>query len=286
MGQGGVVDPARFSTIAHADHALLSPIAPARLDSLLDRLDVPERGVALDVGCGKGEARIRLAARAGHARRGRRSERRIPRGGARRGAAPGGVGAAGVARGAHGGEGVRGRRVRHAGAFGTPARDPFPAARPSPKLRGMSGALPTVMLRRARPEDLPRVESLLADAKLPTEGVRDHFGGFLVASTAGGVVAAIGLEHYGEAALLRSAVVEPGSRGRGIASLLTMRLLEDARAAGVRAVYLLTETAQGFFERAGFRAVPREQIPVELHASAELSGARCAGAACMVKVLG
>lgn len=172
-----------------------------------------------------------------------------------------------------------GRRV------GAPRRASLSLARPVPYSPGMSGTLPTVVVRRARPEDLPRIEALLAAERLPLEGVREHLEGFLCAVTAGGLIGAIGMELHGEAALLRSAVVEPGSRRRGIAALLTLRLVEDARRRGARAVYLLTETATGYFERAGFRRVAREEIPAALHASAEFRGACPDTAVCMVKPL-
>lgn len=149
----------------------------------------------------------------------------------------------------------------------------------------MSETLPTVVLRRARPEDLPSLEALLAAEKLPLAGVREHLGGFLVAVTAGGVIGTIGLEVYGDVGLLRSAVVAPAARRRGVAALLAMRLIEDARARGVKALYLLTETAADYFERAGFRRIARADIPQALHASAELSGACPDSAVCMVRTL-
>jgi len=149
----------------------------------------------------------------------------------------------------------------------------------------VSESLPTVVLRRARPEDLPSIEALLAAERLPLAGVREHLGGFLVAVTAGGVIGAIGLESYGDVALLRSAVVAPAARRRGVAALLTMRIVEDARARGVRALYLLTETAAGHFERADFRRIARADMPRALDASAELSGACPESAVCMVKTL-
>jgi amino-acid N-acetyltransferase len=133
--------------------------------------------------------------------------------------------------------------------------------------------LPTVILRRARPEDLGAVERLLRDAELPLAGVAEHLGGFRVAVSAGGVVGAVGIERYDPFGLLRSAVVERESRGRGLGTLLTTRALEDARTLGLRAVYLLTTTAADYFTRFGFRRIPRAEVAPELWKSAELQGA-------------
>lgn len=132
---------------------------------------------------------------------------------------------------------------------------------------------PTIVVRRARPEDRARVEALLAAENLPLAGVAEHFGSFLIAVTAQSIAGAIGLERYGEDALLRSAVVAKEARGRGVGALLAARLLHDAAAAGVRRVFLLTTTAEPWFARIGFRPVPRTELPAALSASAELRGA-------------
>ena len=137
----------------------------------------------------------------------------------------------------------------------------------------MSSTHSTIIVRRARAEDRPRVEELLASEQLPLAGLADHFGAYLVAVTAQGLAGAIGLERYGDYALLRSAVVAPEARGRGVGALLTARLLQEARTRGVKHVYLLTTTAADYFERLGFRRIPRTELPAELVASEELSGA-------------
>lgn len=137
----------------------------------------------------------------------------------------------------------------------------------------MSATHSTIVVRRARAEDRPRVEELLASEQLPLAGLADHFGNTLVAVTAQGIAGAIGLERYGDYALLRSAVVAADARGRGVGSLLTARLLQEAGARGVKHIYLLTTTAAGYFERLGFRRIPRAELPAELAASEELSGA-------------
>jgi arsenate reductase len=128
-------------------------------------------------------------------------------------------------------------------------------------------------IRPARASDLASIEALLRDAKLPVEGVAEHLGSFIVLDDGRGARGAAGVEHYGHAALLRSVVVAPDERGHGKGVLLTRRAIEEARVRGARAVYLLTTTAEGFFERLGFRRIERAAIPAPLHASRELRGA-------------
>ena len=73
-----------------------------------------------------------------------------------------------------------------------------------------------VEITKASPEDLGVVLDLLAGASLPKEGVAEHFQHFLVARAEGSVVGAVGMEPYGESALLRSLVVAPARRGCGL----------------------------------------------------------------------
>lgn len=140
-------------------------------------------------------------------------------------------------------------------------------------------------VRAATGRDYAAVIGLLEAASLPTNGVPPGLDGFLVAERGGWIVGAIGLERYGEAALLRSAVVEPEARGTGLGAALVERLLDAARAAGVREVFLLTTTAEGYFPRFGFGPIAREEVPAAVRASVEFRGACPASAAVMRTLL-
>jgi len=59
--------PLRASTIAHGGLTILGPMTAPELDGLLDAAALPETGRALDIGCGKGDLLVRLAARGLHA---------------------------------------------------------------------------------------------------------------------------------------------------------------------------------------------------------------------------
>lgn len=128
-------------------------------------------------------------------------------------------------------------------------------------------------VRPARPADYPTVAGLLRAAGLPTAGVSPSLADFLVAEAGDGLVGAVGLEIYGGAALLRSAVVGAAAQGRGAGTALVVGLLEHARSRGVRDVYLLTTTAEDWFPRFGFARIPRAAVPAALHTSVEFQGA-------------
>ncbi len=136
-------------------------------------------------------------------------------------------------------------------------------------------------LRAARAEDRAALEELLAREGLPLDGVEDHFAGFVIADEAGAVVGGAGLEVHGGCGLLRSVVVAPSAKGRGIGRELTEHLLREGQARGLHAVYLLTTTAADYFAALGFERVAREHVPVALHGSKELQGACPASAIVM-----
>lgn len=134
---------------------------------------------------------------------------------------------------------------------------------------GGSTGVPVACVRAAEPRELAAMEALLASSSLPTEGVAERLADFLVAEAAGEVVGLAGLERHGADGLLRSVAVSPSWRGRGLGVALTEGVLEHARSLGLRAVYLLTTTAEDYFPRHGFRQIERGAVPEGVASSSE-----------------
>lgn len=122
---------------------------------------------------------------------------------------------------------------------------------------------------------------LLRELELPVEGVQEWWERFTVAESAQGIVGLSGVEIYLDGALLRSVAVHPSMQGTGLGRALVERALGIARDAGARDVYLLTNTAEGYFPRLGFAEVPRERIPATVQASVEFRGVCPASAIAM-----
>jgi arsenate reductase len=135
--------------------------------------------------------------------------------------------------------------------------------------------------------DREAVLELLRKAALPTGDLDDSAAvRFWVAEDGTRLVGAVGLERYGADGLLRSLVVAPESRNRGIGAELVAALEHDARSEGIGRLVLLTETAKPFFERLGYAVVPRDLVPAPVKGSAEFRSLCPASAVCMVKTLG
>jgi amino-acid N-acetyltransferase len=142
-----------------------------------------------------------------------------------------------------------------------------------------------VEIRAADAADLPAVLALLGNAKLPTAGVADQPSQFIVAESEGRVVGVVGLEIYGDSALLRSAAVEEDWRGSGVGRVLVERALDMARARGLNDVFLLTTTAEHYFPRFGFACVSRDSVTKGVQSSIEFQEACPASATVMRKSL-
>lgn len=132
----------------------------------------------------------------------------------------------------------------------------------------------SVSIERADSEDLPKILTLVADCGLPPDGLEDHAATTLVArEPSGALIGSAALELYGADALLRSVAVRRGRRGLGLGRRMTEGALELARERGIARVYLLTETADGFFPRFGFRPTERHEVPDDVRRSVEFVSA-------------
>lgn len=78
------------------------------------------------------------------------------------------------------------------------------------------------------------------------------------------VIGSIGLEQLGSGVLLRSLAVASQVRGTRIGRELLVRLEDKVRSRGQLDVWLLTTTAEHFFERAGYERVTRNDVPSEV----------------------
>ena len=139
----------------------------------------------------------------------------------------------------------------------------------------------SVTVVEAEVDDASAIEGILAAADLPAVGIRENIADFLVARVSDKVVGCVGLELYGQTALLRSLAVRPEQRGRGLGARLTREILGKARLLGADEAVLLTTTVQAMAARLGFKEVPRESIPAAVRGSWEFRADCCGTASCM-----
>lgn len=142
--------------------------------------------------------------------------------------------------------------------------------------------LVNITIEPAKPADLPAILGLLERRGLPKDGLSDHLGSVLVARKGQTVVGSAALELYGNAALLRSVAVGKALQSQGLGQRLVQGALTQARKHGVSHVYLLTQTANTYFPRFGFRPISRSEVAPAVQGSVEFISACPASAQAMV----
>lgn len=130
-----------------------------------------------------------------------------------------------------------------------------------------------------------KVTALLAAEKLPVADLPDTLDNFVVAIEAAVVVGVAGLEIYGNYGLLRSLVLTADYRSKGIAAKLLGRIEALAASNALMEIYLLTETAPGYFEGKGYRKIIRASVPAEVQRSSEFTHVCPQSASAMKKVI-
>jgi amino-acid N-acetyltransferase len=145
--------------------------------------------------------------------------------------------------------------------------------------------MPEPLIIRGRPPRSTAVALLQAQG-LPISDITDeHLEHFFFIGSDGSPSGLVGLEIYGSDALLRSLVVGENARATGLGSALTDHAEQYAASKGVRSIYLLTTTAETFFQRLGYERIERSQAPASIERTREFASLCPASSAFMVKSL-
>lgn len=99
------------------------------------------------------------------------------------------------------------------------------------------------------------------------------------------IVGVAGLDVVDNVALLRSVAVSPCHRGSNLGSALVGYVESRAYSLGIRTVYLLSTTAERYFEGLGYQSVSRELAPDEIRRTRQFSKICPASAVLMEKKL-
>lgn len=160
---------------------------------------------------------------------------------------------------------------------------------------GMHGKLLAALgdpIRPAKKSDMADVRALASklgwdasgsdDGSVPGSYDDDYYGDFLVLHNENGFVGCVGLEVYGDAAILRSLAVEGDARGVGYGWLLADTAVQVARYRGVKRIYVTTADASDFFAaKLGFRIVDISTVSPSVASSASFRAQRDRGATAM-----
>lgn len=127
------------------------------------------------------------------------------------------------------------------------------------------------------------LRNALISADLPADDIEDDGRTFFrIVSDDNQTVGFAGLEACEGDQLLRSVVVLPGQRGKGIGHAAVSAVLAHVEPG--RDVFLATTNASHFFARLGFIEVQRENLPTAVLATRQLSSI-CPSSATIMKLI-
>ncbi|HEY0633782.1 MAG TPA: arsenic resistance N-acetyltransferase ArsN2 [Gammaproteobacteria bacterium] len=129
-----------------------------------------------------------------------------------------------------------------------------------------------ITTRKAVSDDLPAIRRLLQLAGLPVDDLDDPAITLFAAERNGRIVGAGGYQYCGATlALLRSFVVDPTLRGRGLGRALHDAAVAQCHQSAITSLYLLTHSASDYFARLGFSVVERATAPPAIAQSRQFS---------------
>ncbi len=133
---------------------------------------------------------------------------------------------------------------------------------------------------------LDEVVSLLANCGLPVADISlKKPPVFFGVRSERGLLAVIGIELFGEVALLRSLAVVPTARGQRLGHDLVAFAERVAAERGVETLFLLTETAAQFFIKLGYRPTDRSDAPPAVRSTAQFASLCPASSAFLCKAI-
>lgn len=137
--------------------------------------------------------------------------------------------------------------------------------------------------KELKPGDFESTFNLLREAKLDSSDLKRANVRLFIMIEDNELAGVGGLEIINKVALLRSVAVSPNFQGKGVGTQLVNAIEETARKSGLTALYLLTNTAAGFFKANGYQVIHRDDFAESLKKTAQFSGLCPVSAVCMKK---
>lgn len=139
---------------------------------------------------------------------------------------------------------------------------------------------------QALPKDKNEIVALLEAAALDTSDLTAaKLRHFVILRDGSAIVGTVGLEPFGDAALLRSLAVSETHRGEGLGVQLVQSIESYAGSLNVKTLYLLTTTADAFFSKLGYFPADRAKVPEQIASTPEFTTICPDSSVCMQKLL-
>jgi amino-acid N-acetyltransferase len=139
-------------------------------------------------------------------------------------------------------------------------------------------------LKLAINEELDKALKLLASNQLPTIDIGKNVELYTVYDYQN-LIGTIGLESYDKEGLLRSFSLDFEVQNKGFGSQILTIFEGKIKERGIHNLYLLTTTAEGFFEKNNYETISREDVSEAIRQTAEFKGVCPSSAIVMKKVI-
>ena len=138
-------------------------------------------------------------------------------------------------------------------------------------------------IRKATENEYRAIIHLLASNQLPTADIYEKNITLFVGVIENEIVATIGIERYGNEALLRSLCIKEGFKNQKLGEKMLSYLLNFCAAENIKTLYLLTTTAEQYFVRYGFEKITRDETPKTIQNTREFQDI-CPASAVVMKL--
>ncbi len=128
-----------------------------------------------------------------------------------------------------------------------------------------------IIIEKSLKSDLEKAKKLLSENDLPIEDIEESTIQLFTAKEDNNIVGIIGLEQYNKTGLLRSFAVRDNYKNLKIGRNLLEHLFEYCKNNSISDLYLLTTTAEKYFEKFIFFKIDRENTPTIIKNTKEFS---------------
>jgi amino-acid N-acetyltransferase len=133
--------------------------------------------------------------------------------------------------------------------------------------------------------DLKEIENLLSANQLPTIDIYESAVKLFIATYNNQLIGSIGIEKYSTIGLLRSLAVNSKFRNQQVGEGLIRYLHDFCINEKITNLYLLTTTADSYFDKFGFHKIDRSKVPEVIMQTREFKDICPLSAIVMQKVL-
>jgi len=129
-----------------------------------------------------------------------------------------------------------------------------------------------IVVRKADENEYEEIIHLLSSNALPISDLDEKNIELYVGLSNGKIVATVGMESYGDCALLRSLSIKEEYKNKRIGETLLQFINDTCQRRAIQSLYLLTTTADHYFKRFGFDVIDRSHTPSVIQSTREFCG--------------